>query len=763
MSDSIIYEAQPIPPEDPKDRSRRQRTSILGAIALIVVLLAGVALGTTIFSGSDGDPLADDTTTTVTQPPTRDDSPNPTVPPTQNRSFGSEDSTSGYSIAPRPDRGEPTPPLPPIEFDWDRVELNLAGTGVNYLQQVIAVDNGFVALGMSFDDQEGTEQAVMLVSDDGLVWTQQDLDGDFANSNVWHLSFNENGGIAIGDSWETPTDGDEHFGEFSGTAVVWTTTDGSTWQRTEFPRNDGSNTFTYLSTGVAGPNGFVVFGTKEQAPDHPPIIIEQNGLSLELSSNSYTYRVLDAAGNVLASGSQDALYNFPEEQDGMGVWDPDTNDLIVVIPYEIWEQAFADAYERSGSGPFGQFAYTPVDVVIEHDGYRITVNEETTYTVENIATGEILVTSDADSLWQGPPPQITDADGNILMSFTWDEFHQAQEAYWNDRYEPFDYSRESVVYFSSDGVNWESRIVGNEAPESDIESVSLTERGYMAIGYSYTQYSEERLVLESTNGLDWTVVGGLDQYLWNLTQGPDRRLLAFGDGPNGQGLFASDGGANWVEVLPGRVPEDENTYEWFNSLASGDLGTVVVGNREYSLYETEHPEPLTITQNEYTLTFDDYDWPPRVTVVDNITGDTVIDVRLSGDEGLSALPEGFFYEDGVTIIENNDNVLLAITDEEFEAAQQARWTVNEPAYQPPTSTMYFSTDLDAWFEVSLDGVVEEGYINHVAVGPDSVVLTAEIYPEHEIELLEGGFDEAGSTLAVEDYSPRFVIYVGRPR
>ncbi len=221
-------------------------------------------------------------------------------------------------------------------------------------------------------------------------------------------------------------------------------------------------------------------------------------------------------------------------------------------------------------------------------------------------------------------------------------------------------------------------------------------------------------------------------------------------------MWASDDGLEWREVLGARVPEDENAYEWFNWIASGDLGTVVAGNREHNHYQSEMPPPLTITQNEYTLTFDDYDWPPRVTVVDNVTGDTVIDVRLGEDEQVS-LPEGFYYEDGVTIIENNDSVLMTITDEEFDAAQQARWAEEAQLYEPATPTMYFSTDLDEWFEVSLDGVVD-GWINHVAVGTDAVVLASMVEGDHMILF------EEGSALAddIELAPSELVIFVGRP-
>ena len=44
MSDSIFYEAQPIPPEDPGDSSRKKRTAILGSIGLVVLPFGAMLL-----------------------------------------------------------------------------------------------------------------------------------------------------------------------------------------------------------------------------------------------------------------------------------------------------------------------------------------------------------------------------------------------------------------------------------------------------------------------------------------------------------------------------------------------------------------------------------------------------------------------------------------------------------------------------------------------------------------------------------------------
>ena len=243
-------------------------------------------------------------------------------------------------------------------------------------------------------------------------------------------------------------------------------------------------------------------------------------------------------------------------------------------------------------------------------------------------------------------------------------------------------------------------------------------------------------------------------YIWNVKQAPDGTLLAIGDGPQGPALWSSTDGIAWGEAFGTRIPEDRDLVEWLHQFGTGELGTVIVGSRDSNYYFDEYyAEPFTFTQDDYTLTFDDYDmWPPQVTVVDDITGDIVIDVQL-GEDG--ELPDGFSYEDGVTYVENNDIVLMAITDDEWYEAQEARWMEIEGLYEEretvSTTTMYFSTDLSEWFEVPFEF---NGWIGHVAVGTDVVVLAGEEYQD-EPRLLES--DE-------EFYyvPPDPVLFIGRP-
>ena len=308
---------------------------------------------------------------------------------------------------------------------------------------------------------------------------------------------------------------------------------------------------------------------------------------------------------------------------------------------------------------------------------------------------------------------------------------------------------------SSDGVNWtEVDGITDPAQSVSFDSVIYHNGRFIAYGNQWDEFSGGSAIWTSPDGRTWSqaadMPGGM--YIWNVKTAPDGTLLALGDGPQGSALWSSPDGIAWGEAFGTRIPEDRTIHEWMNQYGTGSLGTVVVGSREHQGGEYI-AEPLTLTQGDYTLTFDDYDvWPPRVTVVDDTTGETLIDLQLAG-EGESGLPEGFTYSDGVTTISRDGVVLMTISDDEWYAAQEARWGEIEglDLYQDPTMTMYFSSDLDTWTEVPVDF---DGWIHQVAVGASAVVLAGE-------EFVEGDFHAEGDyTLEHQPRPP--TLWVGRP-
>ena len=191
--------------------------------------------------------------------------------------------------------------------------------------------------------------------------------------------------------------------------VVWTTRDGVNWTRSTLGLAAEANESVWINTGVAGPDAFVVVGYREYSPQFEPIVFESDGYTITLSETTFTYQVTDASGAVVAEGSMEDFYGGRTgEVEGQVVADPATDEILTVIPWEKWEQAWEEAYSDTSGGPFGGFDYQPPIVTVEHDGYRITVDEEQlTFTIEDVATGELIASGSADYLWRGPSPVIT--------------------------------------------------------------------------------------------------------------------------------------------------------------------------------------------------------------------------------------------------------------------------------------------------------------------------------------------------------------------
>lgn len=774
MTDSIIYEAQPIPPEDPRDAKRRKWSAIFGAVSIVAILLVGVAVGASLFRGDNPEPIAeaDPTPTSVADTPLTTVVRSPLTDRYTRAQGGGNLAASEDGVATRPARpggadvGAPTPALPPQEFTWEQVTLDLPEGHESYLHGVYAVGDGFLAIGLSWSD-EGQE-IIVWSSEDGSAWEQTELNGDFSNASVWNVTFNEYGAIAFGEEFTGFSDeAGEVFRPYQPVRLIWTSPDGFNWTRTVLDLEADDNQEVWINTGVAGPNGYVVVGQRSTSPEFEPLLIEKDGLQLELNEYSYTYRVLDGAGVVVAEGSLDDIYNnYFYEQEGQAIVNPETGELLTVIPWETWEGAYEEAYSESNGGPFGGFGgFVAPELTIEYDGYRITINEETyEYRIEDIESGDLISSGSADYLWRGPAPIITDAAGVEILSFTWEEFDAAQQAHWEglDSEWEYEYTSEAIVAVSSDGVAWTETAIGVDGQEVNFESIIARDDGYVAYGSQYDTYGGGSAIWTSPDGRTWTqeadMPGGM--YIWNVQEAADGTLLAIGDGSQGPALWSSTDGIAWGEAFGTRIPEDRTMVEYLNQYGTGELGTVIVGSRDSGYYGEEYyAEPLVYTQDDYTLTFDDYDWPPRVTIVDDITEDVVIDVTLSEEGGL---PEGFSYEDGVTYIENNGIVLMAITDDDWNRSQEARWMELEGLYEGGISepTMYFSSDLAEWVEVPVDFA---GWIGQVAVGSDIAVLGGQQFFD-EPRLLESEASADGVGDGDLDYyvEPDPVLFIGRP-
>lgn len=743
--ESIIYPAQPIPPEGPGGRKRSAGALVAGALA-IMLILGATAFAVNVFSSDD--PAADTEPTQTTLP---GETTTTIASDRDSRVIGEDGALSA------PDRpravGTPTPALPTTEFTWQQVELP-GGTG-SYLNSLQWVGDRFIALGNTWDGNRSTVSAWQ--SPDGFNWTTLELNGDFADASVWQIRMNEHGGIALGDQFqEYVGDGlteDAYFYE-NNQVLIWTTTDGQKWNRWEVELGlDGSQSYWVSSAGV-GPTGFVALVHSNPAYRPDPIELSFEGLTVTLNEFDYTYTVTNASGAVLAEGSQNDLYGY-REQNGQAVWDSETGDLIVVVPYDKWEEAYSRAYNTGG--PFGGYVGHPVEVVIEHDGWRVSLDEEAyEFTVENIATGEIVTAGSMDYLYRGPNPEIYDAAGNLILAVTWSDWDRAMDRHWQTQTEPDAYQGKIHAVASADGITWESRVLNIQGGEFYLDSILATEDGFIAFGSSYDEFGGGPEIWTSGNGLDWKkeadVPGGM--YLWNVNRGADGRFLSLGDSVYGNAVWGSSDGISWGEVLGTRIPEDRNKQEWFNLVSSGELGTFVLGSRE-TFYGTDGEyRPMTLTADGHTLTFEDQEWPPTVTVTDS-SGAVLVKFQLN-ETGETPHVAYDTSTRTTTISDSAGNVVFTFTDDEFHRAQDARWGATEAINEAPIPTMYFSTDLEEWSEVILDERMHNSYLNQMAVGLDTVVISGQ---EH----YKGLDYEEGAPVDEELFyeEPPVVLFVGR--
>jgi hypothetical protein len=777
--ETIIYPAQPLPPDEP---GGQKRSLALGVGALVIILVLGAtALAVNLFSRSDAPdpttPVADPVPTTRAEPEQtgRDGQMASPVPPTTlapsrpqpyfRAEGGGGDAAGVYPARPR-EMGPPTPALPTKDFSWDKVQIS---DSAGYINSIQWLGDRYLALGNRYDEFQSS--LVAWESTDGLNWEEVELSGDFDNANIWQMSFNEFGAIAIGDSFPVVEpllegDGDVGVAEhdpyyYENSQAVWTTKDGVNWTKWSVGSELEAGRYFWVSAGGVGAPGFVIIVTSEDSYRGTPMELTFGNLTLTIDENRGTFAITDASGNELASGDLGELYRWDENVEGQRVWDPETGDVIVTVPWEVWEMAYTDAYESKG--PLGGFAYEPYAVTIEYEGWRITLDEEShTFTVENIATGDVVVSGDMDSLWRGPNPKIYNDAGDLVLSLTWDELDRAQEEFWRTHEDDYQYSQDVFAYASSDGVDWAQAEIAKSAMELGLNSIHPRGDGFIAFGARYDESGGGPVVLTSEDGLSWTGEAGIEfqgLYFWNVQRTADGGFIATGESTYGNSVWRSPDGYTWDEALGTRIPEDRDYAEWFNQLATGGLGTIVTGSRErYYDYAEEEPEPATIGKDGRTLTFDDWEWPPTVTVTDDASGAVLFEFQFEEEGGI---PEGVTYdnETGVTTITDaGGTVIFTFTDREFDAAQNARWDYpDEYGYALPQTTMYFSTDLEDWNEIILDQDVFDGYLGQVTVGPNSVV--AVFMPN-----IEYAREEAAASSGIEPafQEPPPTIVVGRP-
>jgi hypothetical protein len=626
--------------------------------------------------------------------------------------------------------------FPSASYTWQRIELPGAGT---YDQGWLGELNGqIVSVSPAWDeDAAETQSLITRASPDAIEWEQ--LSSYQLPPDTWVSRVDGSNGlvVAIGERWTEGTGQAEH--------LVHKTTDGITW--TESPLaleiEDGENA--YIQNMAVGAAGIVLAVQLESYPEQQPLILvfETHELLLDHMRGSFSLTDLES-GEVVLTGSTDEIFNWGGE--GQNIYNPETGELLTVIPYEVWERAYNEFYMGGAGGsplpipvpggePTGETA-----ISIEYDGFVVTVDERAgTYSVADASSGDDIATGPVDYLYQGPPPTFQDQEsGEVILAVTWDEWYRAEEQsyidveYGSDYHE---YLSKTALVTSTDGDTWEMEIVSTSQGGSSSFLVA-TDDGFVARVNAYSEGGEQSTVWTMSGG-EWTVseAARSDLWLYQVTPTADG-LVGVGDGSGGPALWSSPDGVSWTSEFA-ILPQNDGSYAWMSDVTNDGAGTIgaLAIREKYNEYT-----PLVIEQDKYTAIFEDGEYVLRVT--ETASGESVLSLGWEEfEEGSTPVT----YADGATSIDLGNGDVMVISDEESYAAMETRYASNGQL-----GLSVFLNDGTGWAEAVVE--VEGGMS-----GPSELFLA-----DSNIVIAGSHWGMERSYRYEEPIENSFVIIVGTP-
>jgi hypothetical protein len=724
-----VFETSGDPDPDPIPVGRPNRWVI--ALLAALVLGAGFGLGA-LYTGS----VSVESAPAITQPP-----PLPTITTEGDEAAAGTAQSEDQTVAIDRDLGRTEiasmANFPLVDFDWETVTLP-AGEFFEF-RWFGRLHGDYAVVGVEALEGAG-QQLVTWKSTDGHQWRkvsslnlpdQTSLHEVRAGGRcpicgepgVWL--------IAIGEVW-TGGSGAEQ--------LIYTSSDGEEWTGVPLPDQSDGSGYSYIQAVAVNDTGMVLVVTNEDYPPEPPQRIEIQGFTIEVDHWSGFFNVIDSTGATVVTGPISELW--PWQENGQGIWDPATGDLITTVPWEAWEQGWSTAYGGYGSPlpiPFQPSEPETVPVFeVEWDGFAITVDEsEGFFSVTDIDSGEVVASGDAQYVWRGPPPTFHDpTTGALILSVSWEEWDQAEASSWQSQEEePYgSYYTETVALFSADGAEWERTLLGSGSAGSSVAALAADDE-FVLIVTTYEQFGGSRSTWRSGDGVEWEASEGVDQaerFLHSSVSTADG-FLAISDGPGGQEVTSSADGVVWeTEFVVGM--QDDGRYVWLSAMAHGDLGTVVVGSGETAF----DYEPLTISKGGLTAEFEGQ-YVVRIT--DDATGDELLALTWADlDRGVSS--DQISYEDGETRFFSEDGALImTITNAEAEEAFRAR----EAQFEDARHQVMFIELEGAWHEARVD-VAGVDYVTSVAVGDSQVLLGGTIWDESYSP--ESSFRGSGATVVI---------------
>ncbi|MCP4965563.1 MAG: hypothetical protein GY926_10030 [bacterium] len=586
--------------------------------------------------------------------------------------------------------------FPSVGYTWQRVELPGAGlmeTGwLGELNgQVVSVTPGWG------DESEQTQSLVTRSSSDAIDW--ETVGSYELPAETWVSRIASSNGLVVAFA--------EHWGAGAGQAehLLLTTNDGITWTESTLSLGAAADENVYIQDMVMGDAGIAISAQYDSHPEEQALTLVFESYEVILDHMRGTFSLVESAsGDVVLTGSTDELFNWGSN--GQNIYNPDTNELLVTIPYEIWEQAYNGFYSGTpGGSPLpipiqtGEPSGEPL-ITIEYEGFVVTVDEmDDTYTVTDADSGAELVAATLDYLYQGIPPTFEDPDsGEVLLAVSWDEWYQAEEqSYMSIEYgeEYYLHRSRTALLTSTDLATWSTQTV-SEGQGGSATYLAATADGFVAMINSYSEGGERSRVWTMSGG-QWTSTDTERSDLWlHQVATTADGLVGVGDGSGGPALWSSPDGISWDSEFA-ILPQSDGSHAWLSDVATDGAGTLatLAIREKYSEYT-----PLIIEQATYTAMFEDGDTVLRVT--DTASGETVLSLGWEAFDNGSAA-DVVTYADGATSIDLGNGDVMVITDDEAYSAMETRYSE-----RGQLGLSVFLNDGTGWAEavVEVEGVID---------------------------------------------------------
>lgn len=602
--------------------------------------------------------------------------------------------------------------FPTADYSWQRAEIDTNGDAE--LSWLGEIGGELIAITSVWTD-EGTKQSVVTyVSVDGLEWQRAGALPLPEDSYVSRVFCDETQVYLLAGTWDSEAGGPSFD--------LFVTSDGATWNSTTIDLGGDPTEYVYIQNAAVGAAGLVVAAQFETQPEEQPAVLDFGERQISLEYRTNTYHLFDAVtGDELLSGSMDDLYHRGGD-DGQPIYDVSTSEIIVTIPFDVWESAYQRYYNGSGRGsplplPIYSEGLLSETISIEYDGFVVLIDEvEGTYRVIEADSEAEITSGGLDYLYQGPPPRLVDPDtGAVLLELTWDEWYAAEEQSWRDVEENgVAYTSRTELLTSVDLEAWESAVVPG-SNGSDVSVLLSTGDGFVAVVDTYGDYGERSSLWRMEDGV-WSHTDREFSDIWfNEIIDTVAGFVAVGDGGGGSGLWTSSDGADWISEFA-IVSQSDGSYVYLSDVAADEAGTIAVLSQRdnWSGYQA-----LIIEKDGYTFTFDDGE---TVLSVTDAAGEIVLSLGWDAFDGQGA--DLATWDDGVTYIDLGNGDVVAITDEEAAAAIESRW-----ADQGRVGVGVFLKDGGTWSEAIVEVEGALSVADQVYLFDGKIIIVGNVYSD----------------------------------